>query len=71
MQMIKNLWARYFFKLHPEIRKRYFWGGKVWTQSYFIEMIGSANEEVMRKYVQNQLREMDQAEEQMGQINLC
>ena len=25
MQVIKNISARHFFRLHPEIKKRYFW----------------------------------------------
>ena len=33
MQVIKSISAREFFKLHPEIRKQYFWGGKLWTVS--------------------------------------
>jgi putative transposase len=31
MQIIKSISAREFFKLYPEIKKRYFWGGKLWT----------------------------------------
>ena len=27
MQIIKSISARNFFKLYPEIRKKYFWGG--------------------------------------------
>lgn len=65
MQIIKSLSARNFFKLHPEIRKKYFWGGKLWTQSFFVETIGNANEEVIRRYVKNQLKKMD-GEEQRG-----
>lgn len=62
MQVIKSISARAFFKLYPEIKKQYFWGGKLWTQSYFVETIGNANEETIRKYVQNQLVEMDKHE---------
>jgi putative transposase len=51
MQIIKSISARQFFKLYPEIKKKYFWGGKLWTQSYFVETIGNANEEVIRQYV--------------------
>ncbi|MBP6059064.1 MAG: transposase [Nitrosomonas sp.] len=25
---------------------KYFWGGKLWTQSYFVETIDNANEEL-------------------------
>lgn len=70
MQIIKSISARQFFKLHPEIKKRYFWGGKLWTQSYFIETIGNANEDTIRKYVQNQLKEMDKQEDKIRQLEL-
>ena len=70
MQIIKNISAREFFKLRPEIKKKYFWGGKLWTQSYFVETIGNANEEVIRAYVQNQLNEMTKKEEKALQLGL-
>ena len=70
MQVIKSITAREFFKLYPEIRKRYFWGGKLWTQSYFVETIGNANEETIRKYVQNQLIELDGKEKNAKQLGL-
>ena len=59
MQVIKSISAREFFKLYPDIRKRYFWNGKLWPQSYFVETIGNVNEETIRKYIQNQLIELD------------
>ncbi|PCH56732.1 MAG: IS200/IS605 family transposase [Legionellales bacterium] len=62
IQVIKSISAREFFRLHPEIKKRYFWGGKLWTQSFFVETIGNANEEVIREYVKNQLTVMKQGE---------
>jgi putative transposase len=39
-----------------------FWGGKLWTQSYFVETIGNATEDAICKYVQNQLVELDEKE---------
>ncbi len=45
MQIIKSITAREFFRIYPEIKKKYFWGGKLWTQSYFVETIGNANKE--------------------------
>ncbi|MFK8020763.1 MAG: transposase [Pseudomonadales bacterium] len=48
--------------VHPDIRNKYFWGGKLWTNSYFVETIGNATEEVIRKYVQDQLKTMDKEE---------
>ena len=44
MQIVKSISAREFFNRYPEVKKRYFWGGKLWTQSYFVETIGNANE---------------------------
>ena len=48
VQVIKSISAREFFKLRPKIKRKYFWGGKLWTQSYFVETIGNANEDVIR-----------------------
>lgn len=70
MQIIKSISARKFFKLRPEIKKKYFWGGKLWTQSYFVETIGNANEEVIRAYVQNQLGDMNRKEGKARQLGL-
>ena len=70
MQIIKSISAREFFRLHPEIKKKYFWGGKLWTQSYFVETIGNASEEVIRKYVQDQLKVMDRGEKSSSQLGL-
>ena len=70
MQVIKSLSAREFFRLHPEIKRKYFWGGKFWTQSYFVETIGNANEDVIRKYVQDQFKVMDKSEENAKQLGL-
>jgi putative transposase len=70
MQIIKSISAREFFRLHPEIKKQYFWGGKLWTQSYFVETIGNASEEVIRKYVQDQLKVMDRGEKSSSQLGL-
>ena len=70
MQVIKSISARQFFKSYPDIKKKYFWGGKLWTQSYFVETIGNANGEVIRAYVQNQLKEMDKTEKKYKQLTL-
>ena len=70
MQVIKSISAREFFCLYPEIKKRYFWGGKLWTQSYFVETIGNANEDVIRAYVRDQLTEYEIKEEPSIQLGL-
>lgn len=70
MQVIKSISARNFFQLHPEIKKKYFWGGKLWTQSFFVETIGNTNEEAIRKYVRNQLNQMDVQEARTKQLKV-
>ncbi len=70
MQVIKSISEKEFFRLYPEIKKRYFWGGKLWTQSYFVETIGNANEDVIRAYVRDQLTEYEKKEEPSSQPGL-
>ncbi len=70
MQIIKSLSARNFFKLYPALRKKCFWGGELWTKSFFVETIGNANEEVIRKYIKNQLNKMDEQELRSKQLRV-
>ena len=70
MQIIKSISGREFFRLYPSIKEKYFWGGKLWTQSYFVESIGNADENTIRQYVQNQLSELDSKEEHAKQLGL-
>lgn len=34
MQIFKSISAREFFRFYPQVRQRYFRGGKLWTQSF-------------------------------------
>ena len=70
MQVIKSLSSRMFFQRYPKIKEKYFWGGKLWTQSFFVETVGNVSEEVIRKYVQSQLRDMDKLENTAQQLKL-
>ena len=70
MQIIKSISARNFFKLYPQIKRKYFWGGKLWTQSFFVETVGNTNDKVIREYVQNQLNAMDKMEKAATQLKL-
>ena len=70
MQIVKSISAREFFRHYPEIKKRYFWGGKLWTKSYFVETIGNANEDVIRAYVRDQLTEQEKKEDKSRQLGL-
>ncbi len=70
MQVIKSISARKFFEFYPNIKNKYFWGGKLWTQSYFVESIGNANEDTIRRYVKNQLQQMDKREAVQRRLNI-
>jgi putative transposase len=70
MQIVKSISAKEFFRKSPEIRNKFFWGGKLWTQSYFVETIGNASEEVIREYVRSQLQRMDGIENKCKQLSL-
>ncbi len=70
MQVVKSISARELFRRYPDVKKRQFWGGKLWTQSYFVETIGNADEETIRKYVQEQLVVLDGKEGHAKQLGL-
>ena len=51
---IKSITAREIFQKHPEV-KRVLWGGNFWTSGFYLNTVGQyANEQVIRKYVQDQ-----------------
>ena len=54
---IKSITAKQLFAFHPEIKAK-LWGGNFWTSGYYANTVGQyANEEVIRKYVENQGKE--------------
>jgi REP element-mobilizing transposase RayT len=53
-QVTKSITAREIFLRNPEVRQ-FLWGGQFWTKGYYINTVGlHANEEQIRKYVQEQ-----------------
>ena len=40
MRVLKSISAREFFKMYPAIETKYFWGGKLWSPSYYAETVG-------------------------------
>ena len=60
VQMVKSITAREIFRQHPRVKKL-LWGGNFWTSGYDVNTVGVyANENMIRKYVQNQGREYEQ-----------
>lgn len=54
VQIIKSHTAREIFKQCPEVKK-YLWGGKFWSEGYFVSTVGAhQTEELIKSYVQQQ-----------------
>ena len=53
VQVMKSISARELFKKFPDLRKQY-WGGRLWTESYFVETVGSKRLDTVKKYIKEQ-----------------
>ena len=70
VRIIKSITAKEIFKIHPEV-KRKLWGGNFWTSGYYANTVGQyANEEVIKKYLQEQGLEKGYKKLYKGQLNL-
>ena len=53
-QIIKSLTSKHIFDHHPQVKK-ILWGGHFWTSGFYMNTVGQyANEDVIKRYVQNQ-----------------
>jgi putative transposase len=50
-----------FFELHPEIKKQSFWGGHLWSHSYFMSTLGNMSKDVVDNYISSQCTEKSNA----------
>ncbi len=54
IQIVKSLTAREILQKCPEVKEQ-LWGGKFWSNGYFVNTIGQfGNEESLKKYIKNQ-----------------
>ena len=53
VKMCKGISGRKMFIKFPEITKK-LWNNTLWSNSYYIETIGSTSEENIKKYIENQ-----------------
>ncbi len=59
VRILKSISAKELFLRHPEIKER-LWGGNFWTSGYYANTVGQyGNEEVIKRYVQNQGQEKE------------
>ncbi len=57
VRTMKSITAKQLFQMHPEIKAK-LWGGNFWTSGYYANTVGQyGNEEMIKKYVENQGRE--------------
>lgn len=56
VKALKGGGARLFLQNHPEIRNHQFWGGHLWSHSYFMSTLGNMSREVVEKYIENQYK---------------
>ena len=67
---IKSITAKQLYQRHPEIEAK-LWGGNFWTSGYYANTVGQyANEEVIRRYVENQGKEKEYKKVYTQQLTL-
>jgi REP-associated tyrosine transposase len=67
---IKSITAKRLFQRHPEIKAK-LWGGKFWTSGFYANTVGQyGNEEVIRKYIENQGKQEVYKKVYDGQLTL-
>ncbi|MEY8736524.1 IS200/IS605 family transposase [Lactobacillus sp. AN1001] len=54
IKALKGRSAFIFLKRHPEIRKAKFWGGHLWSSSYYLGSLGNMSKSVVEAYINNQ-----------------
>jgi putative transposase len=54
VKALKGASARMFFEKHPEIRAHKFWGGHLWSHSYYKSTLGNMSKDVVERYIENQ-----------------
>lgn len=55
VKYIKGITARKLFKEFPELKAKLA-KGHLWNPSYYIETVGSISEDIIKKYIENQMK---------------
>jgi putative transposase len=70
VQLIKSITAREIFAACPEVKKQ-LWGGEFWSDGYFVSTVGKhGNEDVIKRYIQEQGAESQYEQLYEEQLNL-
>ena len=54
IKALKGRSAFIFIKPHPEIRQSEYWGGHLWSPSYYMSTLGNMSKDVVENYINNQ-----------------
>ena len=54
IKALKGRSAFIFLRRHPEIRQSQYWGGHLWSPSYYMSTLGNMSKEVVEQYINNQ-----------------
>ena len=54
IKTLKGRSAYIFLQNHPEIRCSQYWGGHLWSPSYYMSTLGNMSKEVVEKYINDQ-----------------
>lgn len=53
VKVLKGVTGLRLFKKYPELKKQY-WGGHIWSPSYYIGTAGTVSAETIKMYIENQ-----------------
>lgn len=56
VKALKGGSARLFFKAHPEFKAQKFWGGHLWSNSYYMSTVGDMSRKTVERYIANQYK---------------
>ena len=54
IKALKGRSAFLFLQTHPEIRQKQYWGGHLWSSSYYLGSLGNMSKDVVERYVNDQ-----------------
>ena len=67
---VKSITAKEIFRRFPEVKLK-LWGGKFWTSGYYANTVGQyGNKDVIKKYIENQGKEVKYQKVYDGQLTL-
>jgi len=52
VKILKGVTAKRLLEKFPELRKKEFWGGHLWSPSYYVGTAGHVSAETIKKYIE-------------------